>query len=65
MQLKCYSLFCQNQKILTNKFTTNECKKRMRIVGTPILIDEFKFIPGVYIYLLTHLHSGKLKTLLY
>src|SRR5689334_17318236 len=29
----------------------------MRIPQTPIIVDEFKFIPGCYIYLLTHLHS--------
>ena len=29
----------------------------MRIPKTPIIVDEFKFVPGVYIYLLTHLHT--------
>eukprot|EP00761_Pharyngomonas_kirbyi_P014757 gb/GECH01014787.1/.p1 GENE.gb/GECH01014787.1/~~gb/GECH01014787.1/.p1 ORF type:complete len:722 (+),score=156.25 gb/GECH01014787.1/:1-2166(+) len=29
----------------------------MRIRNTPIAVDEFTFIPGVYIYLLSHLHS--------
>jgi len=29
------------------------------IPQSPIVIDSFRFIPGVYIYLLSHLHSGK------
>jgi DNA cross-link repair 1B protein len=29
----------------------------MRISNTPIIVDEFQYVPGVYIYLLSHLHS--------
>ncbi|KAL9651085.1 hypothetical protein ABK040_002802 [Willaertia magna] len=29
----------------------------VRVPNTPIIVDEFKFIPGCFIYLLTHLHT--------
>src|SRR5690242_6268182 len=28
-----------------------------RIPNTPIAIDTFRFFPGVYIYILTHMHT--------
>ncbi|EFC38573.1 hypothetical protein NAEGRDRAFT_59473 [Naegleria gruberi] len=28
-----------------------------RLPNTPIIVDEFKYIPGCFIYLLTHLHT--------
>ncbi|KAF0972931.1 hypothetical protein FDP41_008783 [Naegleria fowleri] len=29
----------------------------VRLTNTPIIVDEFKYIPGCFIYLLTHLHT--------